>query len=128
MEFVNFKPKVLSYNTCNFYSLICVLFILPMMVITIMITKLFVMSDINKVKRTCSPISYFFGETTGCKKLIYDNTNLENFEIKHNNIEIRDFIISSSKFILETNERIKMYIYHSLFDNLLATKKSTHMI
>ena len=124
MEFVNFKPKVLSYNTCNFYSLICVLFILPMMVITIMITKLFVMSDINKVKRTCSPISYFFGETTGCKKLIYDNTNLENFEIKNNNIEIRDYIISSSKFILETNERIKMYIYHSLFD----TKKSTYMI
>ena len=121
MEFVKLKPKVLSYNTCNFYSLICVLFILPMMVITIMITKLFVISDINRVRRTCSPISYFFGETTGCKKLIYDNvdTNLENFEIKNNNIEVMDFIISSSRIILETNEKIKMYIYHSLFDKFL---------
>ena len=121
MEFVKLKPKVLSYNTCNFYSLICVLFILPMMVITIMITKLFVISDINRVRRTCSPISYFFGETTGCKKLIYDNvdTNLENFEIKNSNIEVMDFIKSSSRIILETNEKIKMYIYHSLFDKFL---------
>ena len=117
MEFVNLKPKVLSYNTCNFYSLVCLLFILPIMVVTIMISKLFVMSDINRVKRTCSPISYFFGETTGCKKLIYDNidTNLENFEIKNNNIEVMGFIKSSSKVILETNEKIKMYIYHLIF-------------
>jgi hypothetical protein len=115
---MDMKPKVLSDNTCNFYSLICLLFILPMMTVTIMITKLFVMSDINRVKRTCSPISYFFGETTGCKRTIYDNTNLENlenFEIKNNNIEIMGFIKSSSKIILETNEKIKMYIYQTIF-------------
>jgi hypothetical protein len=114
MEIVNSKSKVLSYNTCNFYSLICLLFILPMMVVTIMVTKLFVTSDINKIRRSCSPISYFFGETTGCKKMIYDNTNLENFEIKNINTEIMSYIESSSKNIIETNEKIKLHIYHSL--------------
>ena len=122
MELDILKPKVLSYNTCNFDSLVCVLFILPMMVVTIMITKLFVISDINKVRRTCSPISYFFGETTGCKKLIYDNTNLENFDTKNSSIDIMNLIESSSKNILETNGKIKEYIYKSLFNNLFATK------
>jgi hypothetical protein len=79
-----------------------------------MVTKLFVTSDINKIRRSCSPISYFFGETTGCKKMIYDNTNLENFEIKNINTEIMSYIESSSKNIIETNEKIKLHIYHSL--------------
>lgn len=85
-----------------------------MMMVTIMVAKLFVTSDINKVRRSCSPISYFFGETTGCKKLIYDNTNLENFEIRNSNTEIMSFIESNSKIIIETNEKIRMCIYNYL--------------
>ena len=111
MGIVKFKSKVLSYNTCNFHSLICILVILPMMVVTVMVTKLFVTSDINKVRRSCSPISYFFGETTGCKKMIYDNTNLENFEIRNS---IMSHIESSSRNIIETNEKIRRCIYNYL--------------
>jgi hypothetical protein len=46
--------------------------------------------------------------------MIYDNTNLENFEVKNINTEIMSYIESSSKNIIETNEKIKLYIYHSL--------------
>jgi hypothetical protein len=68
----------------------------------------------NKDRRICSPISYFFGETTGCRKVIYENIKIENFEIKNNNDDVMSFIESSSKFTLETNEKIKMIIFNSL--------------
>lgn len=106
---------ILSYTSINFSNLVCLLFVLPAMIITILITKLFVSSDINKLIHKCSPISYYFGERTGCSKMIYENSKIENFETRTNNKKI-DFMIileSFSKSILILNEKIqkKMFRY-----------------
>jgi hypothetical protein len=79
----------------------------------------------NKDRRICSPISYFFGETTGCRKVIYENIKIENFEIKNSNDDVMSFIESSSKFILEINEKIKTNIFNSL---LYMIKKSNFVL
>lgn len=108
--------KALSYTSCNFSTLICLLIILPTMIITVLITKLFVSSDINKLIHKCSPISYYFGERTGCTKMIYENSKIENFQSNRmdRKIDYIKMLESFSENILVLNERIQTTIFHYL--------------
>lgn len=132
MELVNLKSTPLSYIKCNMSSLICLLIIIPFMTITIFISKIFVISDMNKILRKCSPISYYFGETVGCKKLIYDNAVIENFESStKNDASFLNLLESSSRIILTFIERMKIIIYQCLVKTITyfaECKKSAHII
>ena len=118
MESINLKRISLSYTICNISSLICVVIIVPVMMVTIFLTKIFVISDINKILRQCSPISYYFGETVGCKKLIYDHAERENFESNIKTIPTKMGFInlfeSSSNTIVNFTENLKKVIYQYL--------------
>lgn len=105
------KQQILSYVSCNLTSLICLSIILPTMFVSIIVIKLFVSSDIHKRQRVCSPISYFFGEKTGCRQTIQDSIHRENFETNENQKQnYKNLLITSSKYILSTNEYIKSSI------------------
>lgn len=90
------KPKVLSYLACNFSSLLSLCFIIPLMIFTIMIIKLFVDGEIYKDRHGCWPISFYFGEKDGCRRMIYKNVDgFENIEntIKESNVVTNVFQI-----------------------------------
>jgi hypothetical protein len=73
--------------------------------------KLFVIGEIHKDRNGCWPISYYFGDSIGCKKQI--QKNIDGFEVlKTNNFS--EIINSFSESVLETNETIKQISYHFL--------------
>jgi hypothetical protein len=86
---------LLSYASCNTETLILFCIILPFMIIAIMIMKLFVDGEIYKDRHGCWPISFYFGETHGCRRLLYKNINMtinrnkdkhkESFEVQNMN-------------------------------------------
>lgn len=133
MDLVNLNSKNLTYTSCNIYSLICLMIFLPTMIMTILITKLFVSSDINKLNKKCSPISYYFGETNGCNKMINENIYTETFTTnqKDKYVVLMDFLESSSENILTVNEKIKNVFYHylvKLFKTIYAIlQKNLHI-
>lgn len=107
------KPRILSYFTCNVTSLLCLSIILPTMVFSIIIIKMFVSSDIYKTKRICSPVSYYFGEKTGCRQLIKDSIYIENFETNEK-LSFGDVIATSSNYITRLIEYLKSGLYETL--------------
>lgn len=123
MEIVE-KPRILSYVSCNLMSLICLSIILPTMVVSVVVIKLFVISDIYKRQRVCSPISYFFGEKSGCRQSIQEIVHRESFEINNQINVFEKMLESSSNYIIDTNEYIKSSIYKCLVKliNMLILK------
>ena len=120
--------KNLSYSNCNIDTIILFWIIFPTMFFTIIIIKLFVIGEIYKERHGCWPISYYFGEKSGCQRMIYQNIELnqENFISRQKNKTIlfqikrilfifeyiwllwKDLNISLSKKILQGNQ----YIIH----------------
>jgi hypothetical protein len=122
MEIIE-KTRILSYVSCNLTSLICISIVLPTMVLSIAVIKLFVISDIYKRQRVCSPISYFFGEKNGCRQSIRESLHRENFETNQIN-SYEKMLEISSKHIIDINEYIKSCTYKCLVKliNLLILK------
>lgn len=108
----------LSYAKCNLDSILCFTVIVPAMIVTIFIIKLFVDSDIYKDKRICSPISFFFGETNGCKRMIHNDAtsvlHTEPFISSFTNHEVQNTLYNSSRVVVNINEKIKSFTYRVL--------------
>lgn len=70
--------KNLSFLSCNFSDILIFCIILPIMIFTIMIMKLFVVGELYKERNGCWPISYYFGEINGCRRTIdgFENKNI----------------------------------------------------
>ena len=79
--------KTLSYFNCNIDTIILFSIVLPTMILVILLMKLFIIGEIYKNRHGCWPISYYFGEKSGCQRMIYQtiDTNIENFELQNNN-------------------------------------------
>lgn len=71
--------KILSYASCNISTIISFSVVFTLMVITIIIMKLFIDGEIYKDVHGCWPISFYFGDTNGCKRLIYDSVKSDHF-------------------------------------------------
>lgn len=104
---------ILSYVSCNKGSLISLTFILPFMIIAIMIMKLFVDGEIYKDRYGCWPISFYFGETNGCRRIIYKNVNAsidkavsETFENRNNNSYFQELFSGILNIISKINTKI----------------------
>jgi hypothetical protein len=131
--------KILSYGSCNFGTIISFCIVFSLMLITIIVMKLFIDGEIYNDKHGCWPISFYFGEVNGCKRMIYDTINTDGFQTmtkdttNGNSVNtefsylsiINMIIISILKYlklfmneitlfglyIVETNDLIKSYIY-----------------
>ena len=124
--------KTLSYASCNMSTIISFSIVFSLMVMTIIIMKLFIDGEIYKDQHGCWPISMYFGEVNGCKRLIYDTVNVDGFKTMNNTNMIQEsfnfiyvvikIFIENIKWILngfrlfgmyivEMNEFIKSYIY-----------------
>lgn len=112
---MTYKTITLSYLTCNITSLVSSLVTISIMIITILVVKLFVVSDINKRDGQCYPLSYYFGEKRGCKDTIYKNVKIENFEVKQTTMtKILNALELSSQMIFDLNEYVKLCSYNYL--------------
>ena len=105
----------LSYASCNLDSILCFVVIVPSMIVTIIIIKLFVDSDIFKDRRICSPMSFFFGETSGCKRMIHkDATSVVYTEPFITYQDVQNRLYNSSNVIVNVNDHIKSFTYKVL--------------
>lgn len=126
--------KTLSYASCNMSTIILFSVISTLMVITIIIMKLFIDGEIFNDAHGCLPISFYFGQSNGCKRLIYNTIDQDGFQtitpqvdkndniifdisyfifnfFRKNIINIFNEIILFGKFIVETNDILKSVIY-----------------
>ena len=103
--------KKLSYFNCNIDSIIMFSIILPIMICTLILMKLFILGEIYKDHHGCWPISYYFGERSGCQRIIYEKVknHQENFE-SH---------VSSSTFL----NKIKTIFFNMKTTNLFFSEK-----
>lgn len=105
--------RELSYMSCNIDTIIAFVIIFPSMILCILVIKLFVIGEIHKDRNGCWPISYYFGDSIGCKKQI--QKNIDGFEV----LKSEDISKIITESILETNETIKQISYHFLKEKFL---------
>ena len=107
----------LTYASCNLGTILSFIIIVPTMVATILIIKLFVDSDIFKDRHKCSPVSFFFGETSGCRRMIHkDATSVVHTEpfTSYINKEVQNGLHNSSSVVVNMNENVKLFAYKVL--------------
>ena len=102
--------KNLSYLTCNVDTIIMFSFILPVMIFTLILMKLFILGEIYKDRHGCWPISYYFGERSGCQRMI--DQKIENYK---ESFEKQINASSSSSFMDKIKKRVSSLKNMNLF-------------
>ena len=64
------KNIVLSYGSCNFYTLLALCLVSLLMAVTLFLLKLYADAQLYRRNQSCLPISYYFGEMDGCRTIL----------------------------------------------------------
>lgn len=62
--------KQITYWNCNKHSIILMGIIVPTLIITGLIVKLFVYSQYNRISGVCNPIDFYWGNKKACRKFV----------------------------------------------------------
>lgn len=113
--------KMVNYITCNIDSIIVTSIVIFIMICTIIIIKLFIDGEIYHKTHGCWPISFYFGDSDGCKRKIYKDIKTEISRTEMSNTEMSNtenfqtfssLIKQSDVNIVTFNESIKRFMYH----------------
>jgi hypothetical protein len=100
--------------------------ILPIMILTIIIMKLFVVGEMYKEQHGCWPISYYFGEINGCRRTIYENVdgfeNIKTLDFIRNKFDFSIFLTKMNDLIVSTQFFMYNIMKEKMFDLQMLLK------